>query len=149
MNLLEELVQDLKKENLLDGNDYLHFNIKRDSGLSQFSNPYTTGYLEKGTVISSHSSPEIALEKEARYSVSSFHPDNTMIPTNRRIRIIKKNSKFTRVCNCCKTDVFIFDAFCPNCNERLIGNFLYYSFFVVSALMIGFMIFIMATSNPY
>ncbi len=149
MNLLEDLVQDLKKENLLDGNDYLHFNIKRDSGLSQFSNPYSTGFLEKGTVISSHSAPEIALDKEARYSVSAIQIDNSYPQTARRIRIIKKNSKFSRVCPCCRTDVFIFDAFCQNCNERMIGNFLYYSFFVVSALMIGFMIFIMATSNPY
>ncbi|MBX7174935.1 MAG: hypothetical protein K1X72_28420 [Pyrinomonadaceae bacterium] len=149
MNLLEELVQDLKKDNLLDGNDYLHFNIKRDSGLSQFSNPYTTGYLEKGTVISSHSAPEIILEKEPRYSVSAIQIDNNMPQTIRRIRIIKKNSKFSRICTCCQADVFILDAFCPNCNERLIGNFLYYSFFIVSALMIGFMVFFMATSNPY
>jgi len=157
MNFIEELVKELRDENLLDEIEYVPFGQKRDSSIFQFNQKETINFSnnEFSNITSSEllATPPSLIDSnkntEGRYSINSIQMIEPRITSQPRVRLIKKNGKFTRVCKRCDSNVFIFDAFCPNCNERLIGNFLYYLFFIVSGIMIGFMIFFMATSNPY
>lgn len=157
MNFVEELVKELRDENLLDEIEYVPFGQKRDSNIFQFNQKETNNFSnnEFSNVTSSEflATPPSLIDSnkitEARYSINSIQMIEPRTTSQPRVRLIKKNGKFTRVCKRCDSNVFIFDAFCPNCNERLIGNFLYYLFFIVSGIMIAFMIFFMATSNPY
>ncbi|HRH45735.1 MAG TPA: hypothetical protein PKY82_29105 [Pyrinomonadaceae bacterium] len=157
MNFIEELVKELRDENLLDEIEYVPFGQKRDSNIFQFnqkgkinlSNNEFSGLNNSEFLVNQSPLIETNKNSEGRYSINSIQMIEPRIISKPRVRLIKKNGKLTRVCKRCDSNVFVFDAFCPNCNERLIGNFLYYLFFIVSGIMIGFMIFFMATSNPY
>lgn len=157
MNFIEELVKELRDENLIDEIEYIPFGQKRDNSIFQFNQNETIKFsnTEFSSLNNSEflATPSTLIEtnqnSEGRYSINSIQIIKPQITSQPRVRLVKKNNRFFRICKCCQTNVFIFDAYCTNCNERMIGNFLYYSFFIVSAIMIGFMIFFMATSNPY
>lgn len=157
MNFIEELVKELRDENLLDEIEYVPFGQKRDSSIFQFNQKETNNFSnnEFSNVTSSEllATPSSLVDSnkntEGRYSINSIQMIEPRITSQPRVRLVKKNNRFFRICKCCQTNVFIFDAYCPKCNERMIGNFLYYLFFIVSGIMIAFMIFFMATSNPY
>lgn len=150
MNVIEEFAKELKEEKLLDMTDYIPFDQKQNNSMPKFiqtenSETFSLEPSQQTRNMDEH----LHNQTKIRHSISNFSNSEPTKYPNSRVRITNKIPRFSRTCKCCDSNVFILDAFCTSCNERMIGNFLYYAFFVVSALVIGFMIFYMAISNPY
>lgn len=150
MNVIENILQELRDENLIDNFEQFNSAQDRNSNIPNiYSQSISLPIQAPPSQLTKVVAESLQKQSEMRYSTSTISNNQTPFLPQPRMRLIKKQSKFSRICKCCRSYVFIFDAYCPICSERLVGNFFYYLFFLISASMIGFMVFYMATANPY
>lgn len=149
MNVFEDLVADLQKENLLDAGIV----GGHGSFASNSANPETApNYFFKevltfgdNTKVAPEVSSEIQPDKSSNKNPQSFIPNVTETlsanETQKRLRKVQiKTKKKGRYCKTCLIGVPHYRLRCKFCGEKIPGSYLYY-FLVLFALIAGLVIF--------
>ena len=150
MNILNEIVRELKEENLIDQVDFNSSNQTGTLAVSNLNMVENSFYLSpKPTALTQQVTESLTRKPDTRYLISEVRMSQLQFLPQPRMRLVRKNQRFSRVCKCCDSSVFILDAYCNFCNERMIGNLLYYGYFMLTAGLVGFIVFYISISNPY
>lgn len=163
MNLFEDLVEDLKKENLLDDSISAYSNlgnnvfVYRNSKVEQTSNLALTDFsviYEKPSLKISNLKETIAanletqaaeflIESPAEYKIEDQTQDKANqlmqdgIETNKRRKVQIKSKKKGRYCKTCLIGVPRYRLRCRFCNEKVHGGYLYYFLILLPIILLS------------
>ena len=168
VNLFEDLVEDLKKENLLDDSVSAYSNlgnnvfVYRNSKVEQTSNLALTDFsviYEKPSLKISNLKESIAanletpaadflIESPAAYKIEDQTQNKANqlmqdgIETNKRRKIQIKSKKKGRYCKTCLIGVPRYRISCKFCGEKVSGSYFYYLLILFPILLLLFTILV-------